>query len=172
MSIATNDNRLAVVELATEVGARTIVEVGVRRGRLSVLLARVPTLVHLYLIDVWLPEEATTQNQDKNARSVKRWARNYSRKHKLGITVMHMPSEKAAPKFSVCEIDFLYIDGDHSTEGVMADIKNYLPKVSIGGIISGDDYDLETVRVAVDKLLPNRQVHANGRLWWAYRMVE
>jgi aminoglycoside phosphotransferase (APT) family kinase protein len=64
------------------------------------MLVKVPTLYRLHLIDVWLPEEATTQNQDKNARSVKRWARNYNRKKKREIVkVMHMTSADAAKKF-------------------------------------------------------------------------
>jgi predicted O-methyltransferase YrrM len=170
MSIATNENRLAVVDLATEMGAKTIAEIGVRRGRLSILLAKIPTLRHLYLIDVWVPEDETTRDrQDKNARSVKRWARNYSRKHAPDITVMHMLSAEAAAKFENRSIDFLYIDGDHTLEGVTSDINSYLPKISTGGIISGDDHDLRGVGEAVDKLLPNRNVHPNGRFWWAYK---
>jgi predicted O-methyltransferase YrrM len=171
MSIATNDNRLAVVALANDLGARTIAEVGVRRGRLSVLLAKnVPTLERLYLIDVWVPEEETTRDrQDKNARSVKRWARNYSMKHDCKVTVLHMLSADAAKKFSYGELDFVYIDGDHSFKGVTADIESYYPKVSKHGVLSGDDYDLLEVRTAVDRLLPHRQVHANGRFWWAHK---
>jgi predicted O-methyltransferase YrrM len=164
MSIETGTNRQAVADLATEVGARTIVEIGVRRGRLSLLLAEVPTLVNLYLIDTWEPEEATTQNQHKNARSVKRWAKKNNK-----ITVLHMPSAEAASKFRYGQIDFVYIDGDHSVEGVKADIKSYLPKVSHNGIISGDDYNLLEVRTAVRTLLPRHVVHTNGRFWWSHK---
>jgi predicted O-methyltransferase YrrM len=160
VSIATDDNRKAVVELATNIGARTIVEIGVRRGRLSILLAEVPTLDRLYLVDVWMPERVNTQNPEKNFRSVSRWAR------KRGdVEVLRMRSDEAVNQFKDGSIDFLYIDGDHSYHGVTSDIKNYRRKVR--GTIAGDDYNLKSVKKAVDELLPHRHVHSNGRLWWA-----
>lgn len=38
-------------------------------------------------------------------------------------------------------IDFLYIDADHSYEGVRADLAAWVPFVRSGGVIAGDDYD-------------------------------
>ena len=35
--------------------------------------------------------------------------------------------------------DFIYIDGLHTYEGVLTDIKNYLPLVKPGGVIGGHD---------------------------------
>jgi cephalosporin hydroxylase len=40
-------------------------------------------------------------------------------------------------------IDFLFIDGDHSYEGCMADFKNYLPLMSKGGVIALHDINHE-----------------------------
>lgn len=37
-------------------------------------------------------------------------------------------------------IDFLYIDADHSYDGVMADLEAWVPHVRSGGLIVGDDY--------------------------------
>ena len=37
-------------------------------------------------------------------------------------------------------IDFLYIDADHSYEGVKADLEAWAPHVRKGGLILGDDY--------------------------------
>ena len=37
-------------------------------------------------------------------------------------------------------IDFLYIDADHSYEGVLADLDAWVPHVRSGGLILGDDY--------------------------------
>ena len=37
-------------------------------------------------------------------------------------------------------IDFLYIDGDHTIEGIILDLHYWVPKVVVGGIISGDDF--------------------------------
>jgi predicted O-methyltransferase YrrM len=37
-------------------------------------------------------------------------------------------------------IDFLYIDADHSYDGVTADLEAWVPHVKPGGLIVGDDY--------------------------------
>jgi len=37
-------------------------------------------------------------------------------------------------------IDFLYIDGDHSLEGIYTDLYTWVPKVREGGIVAGHDY--------------------------------
>jgi hypothetical protein len=37
-------------------------------------------------------------------------------------------------------LDFVYIDGDHSLEGIYNDIYAWTPKVRVGGIVAGHDY--------------------------------
>lgn len=37
-------------------------------------------------------------------------------------------------------IDYLYVDADHSYDGVMADLRAWVPHVKPGGLIIGDDY--------------------------------
>ncbi len=46
--------------------------------------------------------------------------------------------------------DFLFIDGDHETEGVIADFNMYSPLVRTGGLVAFHDYNLESVRAAID----------------------
>jgi predicted O-methyltransferase YrrM len=168
MSIETHANRQAVVDLASSIGAKTVVEIGVRRGRLSILLVQVPTLERLYLIDTWADDEPFNKNDPdktkvkKNARSVKRWARSQP-----NVTVLHMSSSQAVEEFADGSIDFVYLDGDHSFAGVTSDIRHYVPKLRKGGIISGDDYNLPTVSKVVDELIPNRNLILNSRIWWA-----
>jgi hypothetical protein len=38
-------------------------------------------------------------------------------------------------------IDFLFIDGDHSTLGVLGDLQMWVPKVKPGGLVVGHDWD-------------------------------
>lgn len=38
-------------------------------------------------------------------------------------------------------IDFLYVDADHSYKGTLHDLKLWVPHVTRGGLIAGDDYD-------------------------------
>jgi hypothetical protein len=37
-------------------------------------------------------------------------------------------------------IDFVFLDGNHLYKSVVADIEHWLPKIKIGGILSGHDY--------------------------------
>jgi len=37
-------------------------------------------------------------------------------------------------------INFLYIDADHSAQGCAADLEAWVPHVTVGGVIAGDDY--------------------------------
>jgi hypothetical protein len=37
-------------------------------------------------------------------------------------------------------LDFVYIDGDHSLEGIYNDIYAWTPKVRMGGVVAGHDY--------------------------------
>jgi cephalosporin hydroxylase len=48
--------------------------------------------------------------------------------------------------------DFLFIDGDHETEGVLADFDMYSPLVRVGGLVAFHDYRLESVRAAIDRI--------------------
>lgn len=54
--------------------------------------------------------------------------------------MLRMPSVDAAPLVEERSQDFVFIDGDHSYEGVVADIDAWLPKVRPGGWLCGHDY--------------------------------
>ena len=54
--------------------------------------------------------------------------------------------------------DLIFIDGDHATESVISDFKNYFPLVNKKGIMVFDDYvSIEPVKVAVDKICNSEQ---------------
>lgn len=54
-------------------------------------------------------------------------------------------------------VDFLFIDGAHNYQNVMTDLRDNVPRVKRGGIVSGHDYELcAGVRAAVHMY---RQLH-------------
>lgn len=60
----------------------------------------------------------------------------------------------------------VFIDGDHTEEGVRADLEAWTPKVMEGGLIAGDDYggkDFPGVKIAVDEAFPDACI--NGQTW-------
>ena len=52
----------------------------------------------------------------------------------------------------ICQ--WLYIDGDHSKDGVLRDIQQYLPRLCLGGVLCFDDYhepSCPEVKIALDE---------------------
>jgi predicted O-methyltransferase YrrM len=49
-----------------------------------------------------------------------------------------------ASRFWTEPIDYLYVDADHSYEGVLSDLTAWAPHVKPGGLILGDDYGHHT----------------------------
>ena len=70
------------------------------------------------------------------------------------VQVMRMLSAEAAQRFAAegLVIDYLHIDGDHSTAGVLADFADFSPLVRVGGVISLHDLHLAEVRLAIARI--------------------
>ena len=78
-----------------------------------------------------------------------------------------MTSVEAAETYSDNSLDFVFIDAAHDYDSVKQDIISWLPKVKIGGIISGHDYPYLPVRQAVNELLT--KVGFIGACWWVVK---
>lgn len=60
------------------------------------------------------------------------------------IGIMRNTSFEAVQAFPDKDLDFVYIDGEHTYEAVISDIVRWYPKVKKGGVLAGHDYH-ETV---------------------------
>ncbi|MDA7926719.1 class I SAM-dependent methyltransferase [Verrucomicrobiales bacterium] len=71
------------------------------------------------------------------------------------VEVMDMDNVRAARELEECSVRFLFIDGDHSYEGVKKDLQLFVPKLCPGAIIVFDDYskNFPGLLVAVDEFL-------------------
>jgi hypothetical protein len=56
------------------------------------------------------------------------------------IKIIRDKSINAAKMFDDEYFDFIYIDGDHSYEAVLADLLAWYPKLKKFGVMCGDDY--------------------------------
>lgn len=127
------------------------VEVGVNLGQLSsYLLGHVPGLT-LAMVDNWLPMEAQPEHYretrdlrafDSEAECAKREAaaRAIEAQYSQRATILKMGSVEAASQFDDGSLDLVFLDADHSYEGVRADIAAWAGKVRPGGWLSGHDY--------------------------------
>jgi hypothetical protein len=55
------------------------------------------------------------------------------------------------PRVAACGpwIDFLWIDGDHTEEAVYEDLRLWVPKVRVGGVVVGDNWEMASVKRGV-----------------------
>lgn len=61
-------------------------------------------------------------------------------------------SLNAIKSFKDNSLDIVYLDGDHRHQSIVNDIESWMPKVKIGGIISGHDY-YEDCKDAIDSII-------------------
>lgn len=69
------------------------------------------------------------------------------------VRVISSPSEKAVSSFLDESLDFVYIDGNFSSEGSLKDVMLYFPKVKKGGYIWLNDADNDLKIEAVSFLM-------------------
>jgi len=85
------------------------------------------------------------------------------------ISLIIADSGTASAFFSDRSLDWVHLDARHDYESVKADIRAWLPKVKIGGWLSGDDYDeikWAGVVSAVREMLPDAQPWSNLQWRW------
>jgi predicted O-methyltransferase YrrM len=56
------------------------------------------------------------------------------------VMIRRSPSTEVAADFADGELDWVYIDGDHTYEAVKADLEAYCRALKPGGLLTGDDY--------------------------------
>jgi len=56
------------------------------------------------------------------------------------ITLINSNTCDAVSKFKSSSVRFLFLDGDHSEEGVRQDLNLFFPKLALGAIIVFDDF--------------------------------
>ncbi len=153
-------------------------EIGVEKGKTSCqLLKNSPKLV-LHMIDPWCvppPDSSYAKENDTNAQKSAEEHEAHYKKALRSVAfagkraVIHREySETVAKTVPDKSLDFVFIDGDHSYEGVSKDIQLWLPKIKPGGFLSGHDYfhpKLPGVKKAVDEVFKSVKLDVN-RTWF------
>jgi hypothetical protein len=135
-------SRLELVSLLKELKLPLIVaEVGVAEGRFSLDFLKAG-VEKLYLIDAW---EALNQKGDGGFG--KEWHDdNYNGMlsridpFKRKVNILRGLSYEMSEEIKDNELSMVYIDADHSYDGVKRDLNAFYSKVKSGGIIAGHDY--------------------------------
>jgi len=121
------------------------VEIGQRVGNNAEIMLKETDIKELYLVDPYLPyiddskEQSLVINQELQNKFKKGML------HRLchfgdRISILNTTSQKASTLFDDKTFDYIYIDGDHSYEQALNDIKVWFPKVKDNGIVAGHDF--------------------------------
>jgi lipopolysaccharide biosynthesis glycosyltransferase len=156
-----------------------VLEIGVFKGHFSEELAsRIPQTLHL--VDMW--EEKPMSSGDKDGNNVEvipdasTLFKSVSHRFRFNknIKIHRMRSSDFLKLMKPNSLDVAYLDGDHSYEGVKADLEAVLPCVRKHGWIMGHDYEMNMekartryefgVKRAVDEFCMkyNYSIHAKG----------
>lgn len=128
-------------------------------GSASLMMSNPNRITNVFSIDlgVPIPKEIVLQNVEsfKNPKNTFKYYEGNSQAQHIVGTV----------KAEVKEVDILFIDGDHTHAGVLADFHNYKDLVLPGGYIVFDDYNdsihSPEVKVAVDELMLTDEIKNN-----------
>jgi predicted O-methyltransferase YrrM len=74
-------------------------------------------------------------------------------------------SLEASKDFADESCDAIFIDMDHSYESVINDIKHWWPKLKVGGIFAGHDYQWEGVNKAVNEFFVSSDIIVSNQCW-------
>ncbi len=154
-------------------------EIGVQRGTNAHNILKTLHIKKLYLID---PYRAYTEKREIKAFMAGRWmaeAVGKLRKWETKIVWIRKKSGAASKDIPDNTLDFVYIDGSHLYEDVVKDIKLYTPKVKMGGLIAGHDYNLRGVKAAVHEMFGDKittdvcisevRVKRGVKDWWVWK---
>lgn len=149
----------------------TVIEVGSWLGSSTRYFANaIPAGGKVYAVDTWCgsPEEEPHMSDPRLSRLYHLFLSNVKHAgltHK--IVPIRMASLEAASAINV-RADLIYLDGAHDTHNVYHDIMSWYPHLNEAGLMCGDDWLWDTVRVAVVRAAGelNKKIGYIHNFWW------
>ena len=168
-----NSNRRwdVLAKWALEFGWTRGVELGVLDGRTHLhLLSSCPDL-SMVGIDIWEPKPEKDQIDggrsflNHNLALYQKNLMEHAAKYGSRSILIKIDTVEAALLFEDGFFDFVFIDADHTTEAVLADIEAWKPKIKAGGYLCGHDTHFPSVREAIDEVVPMWSQEID-HVWW------
>jgi len=167
-------NQESIENLVKKHNVRNIVEVGSWLGNSTMHFAKIiPVEGVVFAVDHWKGSEEHEKNPDWKVLLPTLFQQFLSNvihenlEHK--IIPVRMDSVTAASKLKNldCTIDLVYLDGDHKTASIYADLVAWYPYIEGHGVICGDDWTWETIRAGVTKFAKERNLKiVAGKVFW------
>ena len=152
-----NVSRRGLVELFPQ--GLNIIEIGVYKGSYAKTLNKSKP-AHLTLVDVWrhIDTETIYGKFDSCNESDEKHLNNYERVQNMfvknpEVEIVRDFSENYAKTVPDGHYDVIYIDADHSYEGLTNDLNNWKNKINETGFIYGHDYTEKAKWIEVPRAL-------------------
>jgi len=132
------------VEFVRGAQLRRMVEVGVYQGDFAAaLLQQCESITKYYMLDPWRHLADWNKPFNTDDATFERFFEMAKAKTEFAAArrvVLRGTTTEVIDQISNGELDFAYIDGDHTLRGIVIDLIRVYPKVRPGGFIGGDDF--------------------------------
>jgi hypothetical protein len=139
------------------------VEIGVWRGHNALNILQNLDIKMLYLVDSYILYPEYNQNEISshiNMEANQAEARELLEPYADRITWVIKKAHDATDDIP-SNLDFVYIDGNHSTDAIIQDMVDWFQKVKSGGFFSGHDIWKPEMRSSIDKFARIRGYEIN-----------
>jgi hypothetical protein len=130
--------------LSNHAGLEVAAEVGVYRGDFAARVLRDCAAVRrYYMVDPWRHLEGWNKPANKSDDVFEGYLQEVLDKtapYEEKRVVLRGRTVEVSDRVADGELDFVYIDGDHTLRGITTDLVRWYAKVREGGVIGGDDF--------------------------------
>lgn len=132
------------INFLNSIKAKNLAELGVYKGDFAArLLKNCDSIEKYYMIDPWRHLDDWNKPANKEDNIFEKFLSETKSKTDFASEkriVLRGKTTEVVEKIADGELDFAYIDGDHTLKGISIDLIRLFPKVKDGGWIGGDDF--------------------------------
>ena len=129
----------------------------------------------LYAIDNWLCSNISIESRQWvgvfSNFYLEFWKNICDKKLDKQVTPISIDSIEASNDFDNESVDFIFLDGEHTYPYVLNEIKAWLPKIKVGGVICGHDYcSCDGIRIAVEEVFKDKfKLNSTKTAYWVIK---
>ena len=124
--------------------------------------------INVYIVDTWKGSKEELEDAHKLATETDVYQIFLENMGDRKFTPIRKESTEASKDFEDESCDVIFIDMDHSYEGVKQDLIHWFPKLKKGGYIAGHDRDWEGVSRAIHEFFPNEKLQRVSSSCWMF----
>ena len=144
-SVEHTNSRLDLwTQFVRDAAVKRMVEVGVYRGNFAArLLETCEHIEKYYMLDPWRHLESWEKPANKSDDTFEQFLKETRSKTEFAAgkrVILRGKTTEVIEQIPDGELDFAYVDGDHTLKGIAIDLIRVYPKIRAGGWIGGDDF--------------------------------